>query len=79
MAAALDNSWIVWRSAHLDCLESTKIWDNNKVKIKKHHSQLHDKVEVWFTLKDVLQGNYVGMFNPKRKRKGGEKNMSTKE
>lgn len=68
-AAALDNSWIVWRTLTYSVWKAWKYGVIAKLKLIINHSQLHDKVEVWFTLEDVLQGNYVGMFNPRRERK----------
>ena len=60
----------VWEIAQVGSLKHTS---HVKKQVTQTHtreySQLHDKVEVWFTFKDLFQRHNVGMFNPVRKKR----------
>lgn len=59
----------VWETAEAESLKH----DSQSHKRTREYSQLHDKVEVGFTFKDLFQRYNVGVFNP-----GGREKMRNK-
>lgn len=64
---------VVWQKKQVEDGTCRRPAHKHKIPHMCEHSQLHDEVEVGFTLKYVLQRNDVGVFNPVGRRKKNTK------